>query len=72
MAAKKRIAHFAIVDGPHPATKVRGPHVVLVGANGEPVMWSENYADKRDAEHVMEIVGEAVDRVMGREKPGST
>lgn len=36
------------LDQPH--------HVVLYGDNGEPLMHSENYADIRDAEHLVELL----------------
>lgn len=36
------------LDQPH--------HVVLRGDNGEPLMHSENYADVRDAEHLVELL----------------
>jgi hypothetical protein len=41
-----------------------GSHVRLVTPDGEVVMNSRVYDDVRDAERVMEIVGEAVQRVL--------
>lgn len=31
-------------------------HVVLVGDNGEPLMHSENYVERRDAEHLVALL----------------
>lgn len=51
-----RVAHYVLVTNP---ALEQPHHVQLRGANGEPVMWSEQYADERDAEHVLDIAAEA-------------
>ena len=40
----------------------RGYHVRLVGANGEPVIWSEPYTDQATAEEAIRITRRATGR----------
>lgn len=48
------MAHFEIVR-----TDALQPwHVRLVADNGEPVLVSENYADRRDALHAIDVAAE--------------
>ena len=35
---------------------LEGPHLVLDGANGERVVWSETYADMRGIEGAVEVI----------------
>lgn len=55
--SQKPTAHFVLIDNPEAEQRY---HLQLRGANGEIVMWSENYADERDARRVLAIAAEAV------------
>lgn len=56
---KRARARFEIV---HTPGRVQPWHVRFVAANGAIVWWTENYTDKRDAKHALDLLAEGFDR----------